>query len=373
MPELVQSEAFEPQWAVPPGDTVAALLAANAISRETFAETLGASVETVQRLLLGLEAIDAPLAKKLSSCFGTSQKFWLNRESQFRADTKRLKASQDTAEREAWAKQFPLKDMVGLGWINIYRNLSEAADECLHLFGVPDVTSWKARYGGQHSMAAFRISNASKQDPAAITAWLRWAELVADRTPCAAWNPETFQQTLDAARRLTWQKSPASFLPKLRALCARAGVAVVVARTPKGCPASGATRFLSHNKAMIVLSFRYRSDDQFWFTFFHEAGHLLLHGNDCVFLEDVGDTTSVEEAEANAFSASVLIPADRRADLAAMPVNKEGVLRFAQSVGIAPGIVVGQLQHMGRIRPENLNWLKRRYEWEDIQGDRLIP
>src|SRR4029077_8388237 len=96
------------------------------------------------------------------------------------------------------------------------------------------------------------------------------------------------------------------FIPRLRAICAEVGVAIVFLRAPAGCRAGGATRFPAATKAMIVLSFRYLSDDQFWFSFFHEIGHLLLHGDRSTFVDgDAADMTD-KEKEANAFSESLL-------------------------------------------------------------------
>jgi HTH-type transcriptional regulator / antitoxin HigA len=373
MTDLVSSQPFEPEWAVPPGATIAALLAARSQSRESFAAALGENVEAVQRLLLGLKAVDDDLATRLSMCLGSTKAFWVARESQYRADSARLRAREAEHARERWVKQFPAREMVKLGWIADFGTRAEAATECLKFFGVPDVAAWTARYAGGTTTAAFRMSSASKSNPGAATAWLRWAELIAERTPCSAWKARAFEERLQVIRRLTWQKDPATFLPKLRRLCAEVGVAVVVARTPKGCPANGATRFLSSNKALMVLSFRYRSDDQFWFTFFHEAAHLLFHGPDALFLEDDGQITSEEEREANEFAAAVLVPDDRMDELLSLRLDNEAILRFARQIGIAPGLVVGQLQHQNRVGPDRMNWLKRRYDWDQIKADRLIP
>jgi HTH-type transcriptional regulator/antitoxin HigA len=373
MAELVTSDLFEPDWAVPPGATIAAILSSRSLSRESFADALGESVETIQRLLLGLEAINIDLADRLSRCLGSSQAFWVARERQFRADSERLLQRKAADERESWVRQFPVKEMASLGWIGNFQSPAEAADECLKLFGVPNVAAWQSRYSGINAAAAFRISASTRRSSEAVTAWLRWAELIAERTPCEAWSPSRFRERLQTARRLTWQKDPATFLPTLRRLCAEAGVAVVIARTPKGCPASGATLFLSPGKAMMVLSFRYRSDDQFWFTFFHEAGHLLLHGPETLFLEGEGETTPDEEREANEFAEETLLPSYYRAELQALRLDKEAILRFARRIGIAPGIVVGQLQHRGLATADRLNWLKRRYNWDQIETDQLIP
>jgi Zn-dependent peptidase ImmA (M78 family) len=157
-------------------------------------------------------------------------------------------------------------------------------------------------------------------------------------------------------------------IPRLRALCAEVGIAIVFLHAPAGCRSSGATRFLSSTKAIIVLSFRHLSDDQFWFSFFHEIGHLLLHGDRSTFIDgDAADMTE-KEREANAFSESLLVPQDRQEELARLRTRARDVIKFAVSVGTSPGIVVGQMQHRRMIGPQQLNFLKRRYGWDEIQA-----
>ncbi len=373
MADVASFESFDPDWSVPTGATIAAILDARSLSRESFADLIHEDVETVNRLLLGLEPVSDDLANRLSGCLGSSPAFWKTREVQYQTDTERLRQRKAAASLESWVRQFPTREMAALGWIREYNSLTDAAEDCLKLFDVPDVAAWTERYAGAAAAAAFRISHSSKHNPGSVVAWLRWAELVANRIPCSHWDPIAFRQLLNTARRLTWQKDPATFLPKLRRLCAETGVAVVVAKTPRGCPASGATRFLSNDRAMMVLSFRYRTDDQFWFTFFHEAAHLLLHAPNAVFLEDGSETTSNEEDEANEFAETILVPPEYMGELLSLPLNKQSILRFARRLGVAPGIVVGQLQHKGRVEHDRLNWLKRRYAWDQIEAGRLIP
>jgi Zn-dependent peptidase ImmA (M78 family) len=140
-------------------------------------------------------------------------------------------------------------------------------------------------------------------------------------------------------------------------------VAVAIVRAPAGCRASGAACFLHSDKALIQLSLRYRTDDHFWFTFFHEAAHLALHAAQGLFVDADAEATppSLEEQEANQFAADVLIPARYRAEFEALPLSGRRVIAFARSMGVSPGIIVGQLQHAGRVGYQQLNSLKRQF------------
>jgi len=116
-----------------------------------------------------------------------------------------------------------------------------------------------------------------------------------------------------------------------------------------------------------MVSFRFRTDDQFWFSFFHEAGHLLLHDIDSVFVEDqVESDRSQEEQDANAFVQEILVPAASRDSMLRLGTRSEDVIRFAIKLGISPGIVVGQMQKAGAIHHGSLHRLKRRYDDSDI-------
>jgi Zn-dependent peptidase ImmA (M78 family) len=139
-------------------------------------------------------------------------------------------------------------------------------------------------------------------------------------------------------------------------------------RTPVGCAASGATRFVSSNKAMVILSFRYLSDDHFWFTFFHEIGHLLLHKANLTFIDGEESLSNKMEKEANDFSERALIPESRRDELMDLKAARESIIRFAYSVGVSAGIVVGQLQHHKIIGPNQMNFLKRRFNRQQIEA-----
>ena len=130
-------------------------------------------------------------------------------------------------------------------------------------------------------------------------------------------------------------------------------------REIKGTRASGAARWLTPTKGLVQLSLRHKTDDHLWFSFFHEAAHLLLHSKKATFVSGSGDQDEELEQQANHFSASLLIPKQFEAELLALHSLPE-IEAFSQRVGIAPGIVVGQLQNEGHLDWSRGNRLKRR-------------
>jgi len=352
-------DEFRPNWSSAPGDTIADLLRERRISMVDFAQRIGQTLDDAVSLVEGRATITIGLARNLEEVLGASVEFWMSRDFQYRQDVSRLHQIDDE-----WLAELPVGDMIKFGWL---RPAPRPADEmvaCLRFFAVPNVSAWRRTYAEIQKMVAFRTSASFESRPAAVAAWLRQGEIIGEAIDCGSWSARRFEESLFEIRSLTRQKDPKRFILELQKQCATNGVAVAVVRAPNGCRASGATRFISENKALLLLSFRYGSDDQFWFSFFHEAGHLVLHGQKGFFLEGMEGAGSTEEQEANAFAERILVPLEFRNQVLNLPLSHRDVIKFARRLGISPGILVGQLQHYGRIGQDHLNGLKRRFRWD---------
>jgi len=357
---------FQPKWASPPGETIADLLTAKGVSMFELSKALDLTAHETTSLLAGIKPVTVETATRLSGNIGCSVEFWLRRESQFRADLNRMEPQ--ARYDAAWLDAIPFRELVNLGWIRNCAAESDRAREALGFFGIDFAAQWNLKYPTSLLGGAFRASPAFDPRHEAVAAWLRRGEILATQIDCANWNPANFQDSLRDARRLVRNKDPGSFVPELRRLCAACGVALVVVRTPSGCHASGATQFLTRNKALLMLSFRYRSDDHFWFTFFHEAGHLLLHDVDRIFIDEEASDGGNDnfEIEANEFAECSLIPSIERNRMLRLRHDARDIIRFAHSVGSSAGVVVGQLQHARKLQHFEFNSLKRRYSEDDI-------
>ena len=172
-------------------------------------------------------------------------------------------------------------------------------------------------------------------------------------------NGGEFRATLGSIRELT-TKEPHAFEPHVRELCAETGVVLVLVPEITGARASGAARWLTPTRGMIQLSLRYRWEDHFWFSFFHEAGHLLLHGKRNVFIDQPNGSTDEFEVEANKFAQDLLIPPSHDSLLPNLKTADE-IRTFANLIGIAPGIVVGRLQRESLLSYNQFNNLRRRF------------
>jgi hypothetical protein len=254
--------------------------------------------------------------------------------------------------------------MTDYNWVPKCSDRVRQVSECLKFFGVASVDNWRSRYGDTLNSAAFKSSNQFEKKLGAVAAWIRQGERDAARRECAAFDKKGFRDSLKSLRALTNDPDPGRFVPELIQTCAETGVTVVLEPAPTGCPAWGATKWLTSDKALLMLSLRYKTNDHLWFAFFHEAAHILLHSKKMMFVELQGPMDDGHEVEANEFAADFLIPREKAKMLRFLQHTEAAVRDFSASVGIAPGIVVGRMQHEGYLPRNYLNKLKVSYRWK---------
>ena len=359
---MLNMNAFEPMWATPPGATVLDLLQERGLAVGHLAKESHREMDEVSRLLYGLAPLDVNWAESLSRVLGSTTSFWLRREEQYRSDLKRLCASTDAPH--AWLDTLPVRDMVKFGWIERGHSDDETFINACAFLGVSTSKAFERKYERLIESSAYRQSNAFETNSTALAAWLRRGEIEAAAIDCQPWSEMRLRAALSDVRALTRSGDPSDFIPALQQCLAACGVAAVVARAPDGCRASGATRFLTPNKALIQLSFRYLADDHFWFTVFHEIGHLLLHTHEKLFLEGLDVRHSNAETEADDFALQILFDRVGVDALNNVNLGKFDIARLAKRAGVSPGLVVGQLQNMGRVPFRHFNFMKVRYAWK---------
>lgn len=360
---IEQTAIFQPDWVSSPGETIADLLDEKGWSQVEFAQRCGYTTKHASLLINGKASITENTALKLERVLGSSARFWMVREAQYRETLARQNEFDELKVQASWLKQLPLLDMFKFGWVKKFSHKGQQVAECLQFFAVSSVEIWQKRYA--EPLAAFKASNKFEKDNAAVSAWLRQGERCADKMACQAFDKENFRQVLSDLRALTNEIDPHVFVPALVKACAQVGVAVVFEPTPRGCPISGATRWLSSNKALLMLSLRHNTNDHLWFAFFHEAGHLLLHGKKMVFLETKG-LDDGHEQQADKFARDLLIPPVYARQLSILAKTYAAIEEFAEEVGVAPAIVVGRMQKEGYLAWGLLNKCKVRYKWEHV-------
>ena len=356
---------YRPDYAVPPGWILEERLEAHGISHAEFARRCGRSAKLISEIISGKAPVEPETALQFEKVLGVDAGIWLGIEADYQLHQARQAEAQEGEKSASWAKSFPIKELVRRRFIGKPLSDSDAVSNLLAFFGVASIEAWRTKY--QRMRVAYRHSPSFESDQAALATWLRLGELAAERQECAHYNAAQFRRALGEIRGLT-QTPFAGALKMARRLCNDAGVALAPIKPFPKTALSGAAWWLTPRKAVIELSARHKTNDQLWFSLFHEAAHILLHSKKDIFIdwEKPDEKMADRENEANQWAAGFLISrSDWNRFAAASPRSVVAVRRFADELGIAPGIVVGRLQHE-RLLPwrTQLNRLKIRLEWK---------
>lgn len=361
MPKKIENE-YQPDEVSPPGGTLLEVLEERGLTQTTLARRTGRPKKTINEIIKGKTAITAETALQLERVLGVPASFWNARQRDYEEWAARRDERANLKGHVDWLGQFPVRDLVKLGWIEKHKDKIEQLRELLSFFGVASPDQWAEEWTAPS--AVFRNSRAFEANEAAVAAWLRRGEIEGREMPCNPFDAELFRSSLTSYRGLTRQPIEDAIKDLIRT-AAMAGVAVVFIKGVKGVRASGATRWLSPDKALMQLSLRYKRADQLWFTIFHEAGHILLHGKKRVFLEGNGAEDD-DEDEANEFAADLLMPPrDYRRFIARRRFTSLSIKQFAKEQGIAAGIVLGRLQREKHVGYNRLNALHDYLKWAD--------
>jgi HTH-type transcriptional regulator/antitoxin HigA len=354
---------YLPDYAVMPGEVLVAELEMRGMTQQELAKRTGLTPKHIVAIAKAKSPITPETAIKFERALGMPAEYWLNLESHYQEAMARLAEEKRLEHDLGWLKRIPVSAMVKFGWVQKHKEAKSQLISVLRFFGIASADQWDDMWPNLN--VAYRQHSHHEVYPEAVSAWLRRGEIEASNIHTEPYDRARFRHALDEIRGLTTQ-SPSLFIPKMKKLCGEAGVAVVFVPALPKTGVSGATRWLTPQKALIQLSLRYKTDDHLWFTFFHEAGHILLHGKKNLFIEGNNGFDEIKEAEANAFAESELIPAKVFAIFMSKNIyNKSSIQKFAREIGIAPGIVVGQLQYKGLLAQSYCNDLKQTFNWTE--------
>ena len=354
---------------IPPGEILEEELEARGMTQKELAARLDRPAQAINEIIKAKKAITPDTAIGLEKALGIDAHFWTNLEGDYRMTLARNRDRDMLTANVKWLKDYPIGEMIKRGWIQAGRDRPGKLRALLSFLGVAS-----AEPRSYQQAVGFRITEAAQQkvSPGALAVWLRKGELDAQEVPTADYDENVFSEALSQIRRMTFQ-SPREFISAMSTLCAEAGVVLCMVQELPKSGANGATRWLTDRKALIQMSIRNKWADIFWFTFFHEACHLLKHRTQRrIVIDGLEGDPDMEgiEAEANQFARDFLIaPGKWRAFCDEDDFTPDSVQEFAQSTGIAPFLVVGRLQKEGRIGYNQLTSLKERYEWVNDSSD----
>ena len=363
MPERPSGPApFVPDYQVPPGASLREKLAELGLTQADLALRTGLSTKHVNQVVQGFAPITQESALLFEAVTGIPAHVWNQLEASYRESLARTERRKALAADLGWLDELPIHELQRRGYLPKLPDRYALLEKVCEFFGVTDRDSWKRAW--LKPAASFRRSPTLKGDSSVLVSWVRMAETDAMRVQTKPYDAGGFRRILTEARSLTLTDAAQAF-PRLQRECATVGVATVLVEEIAGARVSGVARWLSPTKAMIALTGRGKREDLLWFSFFHEAAHVLKHSKKETFIDDDVSAGDPEEVEANRLAELMLIPREYEHRLTAL-ASTEDIVAFADEVGVAPGTVVGRLQSMGVLGWRvTANKLKRKFDPRD--------
>ena len=337
-----------------PGYYVKDYIDEQGITQEELAKRLQTTPKYISDLVNGRINLTDEMVLKLSIVFGTSTKLWLNLNQKYIEKKleieKRIRIDQECE----LVKKIDYKFWVELGLVKATRITAEKVQELQRYFKVSSLSV----LGQRDFLVQYRTSVSEVTDVNVINAnaWVQTAINLGTQIEVEPFDKKKLLEAIPEIRSMTVQ-NPKDFYPRLRALLASCGVALVLLPNLKNCGVNGAVKWLGKDKVVLALNDRRKYADTFWFALFHELGHVLQQRIKVLLVSEIkkagletDDLIQRLEAEADAFSQNTLIPKaeyDEFVMMCSRGFTAEAIRCFAASINVLPGIVVGRLQHDG--------------------------
>jgi HTH-type transcriptional regulator / antitoxin HigA len=355
---MINEKTFEPDYCDPPGHFLKETMEALSLSAAELARRMGRPEKLVSEILSAKSGLTPETALELEQVLGIPARFWNNLETRYQE----FQANQEFRHKLEtfgnWLQTMPYNKLQKLSWVKNTRNKEERIRELLQFFGISAPDQWHRIW--EEPVMNFRLHHEIKTPE--LSAWLTKGEQVGRRQNCNPYNEATFEEEIIRIRQGLLTGSLDHLYKDIQRHCNNAGVAFVIIPEVPGAKVSGASKWLSKDRALIQISGRYKTSDHFWFTFFHEAAHILKHSKKGNYLDwdHMGSAESAKEEEANWVASEILIPKKSwQHFVQSADFSKSAVQTFAEIQKIPVSIVIGRLQHERVIPWKNpLNRLK---------------
>lgn len=337
---------YNPPFAFHPGVFLAEKLEEMKMSNKEFALRTNKPEKTITAIIKGDSSITPDMAVVFETALGIPAHMWMRKQQRYDEFKARERKEEILKKSIPWMKRFPVAEMINKGWLPEAKTLEEKTRILLNYFGFSSHESWSRYYLDQELKVAFRISLAHSREPEAISAWLRKGELDARALRASEFSPIKLKKILPDLKSLM-AKHPVDFHINLQEFLLSVGVRLVFTPCIKKAPINGVTRWLDNETPLIQISGRHKRNDIFWFTLFHEIGHILLHGKKDIFI-DSDDSTHKSEAEleANDFAVHWTFPKSQEEIVSRdLPITIEKIKSYSVKFGTHPGLILGRLQY----------------------------
>lgn len=329
-----------------PGEFIKAALQERGWTQGDLALIINRHAPAVNEIIQGKRAITPEMAVALGAAFGTGAEVWMNREAVYRLSL--IKSVDPEVQRRVRLFDIaPVKDMERRQWIKDTQNVDELEQELCRFFDVASLDQ-EPRIN-----AAARKTFKTGELNSVQRAWCFRAWRLARTIDAEPFRQADFDAGVEEIKKLADFPEKVRHVPRV---LADLGVRLVVIEPLPRSRIDGAAFWIADDAPVIVLSMRYDRIDAFWHTLGHEMSHIKHGDTRSVDSDIVGESreaaTAAMEQRAEKEAAAMFIPPDKLRSfiIRVKPFySKARINQFAHRIGVHPGLVTGQLQHLKEI------------------------
>lgn len=362
----METNNYQSDLAIHPGEFLEEILEDLGMSQKELSNRIGRPTQTINEIIKGKKSITSKTAIELEDVLKVPAHIWMGLENEYQMIQAKNQEIEQIKEETSLLSKFPYLDLAKIGLVKSTRNAMEKVEELRAFFSVAKLG--QLEYVKVYQ-PAFRVSDHKIVSHEAIASWLQAGRVIANEVQTEIFDKKMLENSLDELKALMNVKDVNDAITGIKEIFSRCGVAFIMLPHFKGTKVNGATFWLNKKeKAVLMMTIRGGCSDIFWFSLFHELGHILLHTQREVFLEDGYSDPALQkqEDEADSFARDFLINRDDYNEfIEEANFTKKAVLTFAKEQEVKPSIVVGRLMHEKFVKynDHKLSPLRDKYKW----------
>lgn len=337
-----------------PGELLLSEITKQGMNQSELAIRTGVSAKHISTIINGTKEISVSFARKLDVALGAETGTWAKLQADYDIYMAELKEKNDITAEE----------------INIFNGMKEIVDYFLKIgfmynnCGVPEKIIQLRKILCVASLtvipkitynAAYRaqINTSTNIDPYILFAWQRICELQTNNATISAhFDKGLLLESVPLIKKQMFETDPMKMISNLKSIFSACGVAFDVVRHFRGAPVQGFIKETNSGKVILCVTIRGKSADKFWFSLFHEIGHLVAGDLGTRFV-DFDSVQNGMEVKADNYARDTLIDSKRYKSFISTKKyhSLEEIKRFSSVVGVPHWIVIGRLH-----KDEWLDW-----------------
>lgn len=326
-----------------PGETIKELLEQKQMTQEELAIRTGYSAKHVSEVISGKKDISSKFANALEYVFGIPTEFWINLQGLY--DKEILEVEKiNNIEEEEFNVLNELKEVVK--YCEATEIIDSGLNKSLTLLNMRrflNVNNLTAIPNLPLQQVAFRGSKKIKVNINVLYAWKKICEYLTDKVEITKEFDKNILKDKYEDIKKTMFLEPNEMIAELKKIFLECGIVFEVVHNFTGAPVQGYIQ-KKKNKVILCMTIRQSFSDIFWFTLFHEIGHLVNDDFNNQYI-DYYFIESETEKNADSFARNILINDNEyKKFIENGKFDITAINKLAKSQNIKPGIVIGRIQ-----------------------------